>query len=209
MLAHRSDANPSQRLGQNDLLVAAAAAVKQHNGDAAAGYESDPGERESVRQRAEDENAREHAPEGEAVEEGRDCSGSAEPIGQQKPDVPQGDEQTGEAEKSEMPARRRPPASKPTDIAAATAITMTLVAKVTTMTGMRAGTPRPIRSRAAISTAEAKASRAADEIPSASGLGDQNAAGEAEYDEENARRPDPLSREGMRWPGSGTRAPSA
>ena len=53
---------------------------------------------------------RQHGPEREAVEEGRDRGGSAEPIGEQEPDMPERDEQAGEAEKGEMPLRRRPPA---------------------------------------------------------------------------------------------------
>jgi hypothetical protein len=79
----------------------------------------------------------------------------------------EGDEQAGEAKKGEAPFRRRLPAFK--DIAPATTITMTLVAKVTTITGMRAGTSCPTRSRAAINTADAKASRAAGEIPAGPG----------------------------------------
>ena len=105
----RPDAIPSQRFRERDLLIAAAATVDEDDGDPAAGDESDARERESVWRRAEHENARQHAPKREAVEEGRDCSRPAQPIGQQEPDVPQSHEQAREAKKGEMPARRPAP----------------------------------------------------------------------------------------------------
>ena len=72
--------------------------------------ERDPYKRKSVRQDAEDEKTRQHRPKREAIEEGRDRGCPAEPIGEQEPDMPEGDKQAGEAEKGEMPGRRRPPA---------------------------------------------------------------------------------------------------
>ena len=56
--------------------------------------------------------------------------------------------------------------SRPSDITpAATTITMSMVAKITTVTGMLVGTPRPTRSRAAANSAAPKASSAAGGKP--------------------------------------------
>jgi hypothetical protein len=85
------------------------------------------------------------------------------------------DKQASEAEKREMPVPWRLPAFETSDRTAATTITMTLVANVTTITGTRAGTSRPTRSRAAMNKADAKASRAAGEIPAGPGCATKKA----------------------------------
>jgi hypothetical protein len=53
--------------------------------------------------------ARQHGPEREAVEEGRDRGRPPKPIGEQEPNMSEGDEQAGEAEKSEVPVLWRLP----------------------------------------------------------------------------------------------------
>jgi hypothetical protein len=75
----------------------AASSVEHDNGDAASGDQGDPGEGQSIRQRTPNDQASHDAPKREAVEEGRDGGGSPEPIGEQEPDVPEGEEKTGEA----------------------------------------------------------------------------------------------------------------
>ena len=89
--------------------------------------------------------------------------------------MPECNEDAGEAEEDEMPAGWRAPAFHRRDIAAEAAITMTFVVKVTTITGICAGTERPIRSRAAPNAADAKASRTADEIPAGPGCATRKA----------------------------------
>src|SRR6185437_486317 len=143
---------------------AAAALVDENDGDAAQDDESDPGEREPVRQRTEDHQSRQHRPNREAIEEGRYRRGPAEPIGEQDARMAESDVRKARCQ----PAGARQ-LSKPRDMRPDASITVTLVAKVMTMTGMCAGAARPARSRAAIRTADAKANRAAGEIPEGPG----------------------------------------
>src|ERR1700733_2285882 len=103
----RNICNPSQRLRQGDLL--AAALVDENDDHAAACNQSNPGKRKGVRQSAEDENPRQHSPEREAVEEGRDSGCPAEALGEQEPNMPERDEQAGETEKGEVPVAWRLP----------------------------------------------------------------------------------------------------
>src|SRR5450631_4761304 len=83
-------------------FLAAASLVEHDNRDAAPGDESNAGKGQSVRQLAPDDQARNHAPQRKAVKEGRNRGGPAEPIGEQQPGMPQGKEQTSEAEKRKM-----------------------------------------------------------------------------------------------------------
>jgi len=68
-----------------------------------------------------------------------------------------------------------------------------MVARITTVTGMLVGTPRPTRSRAAPSSAAPKASRAAGGTPLGAGLCHHQSAREADQREGDARRADPLA----------------
>ena len=105
-----SSVRASQRLRERDRL--ATALVEEDDGDAAARDQRNSGKRQSVRQSAEDDNAGHHGPKREAVEKGRDRGRSPEPIGEQEPDMPQCDEQSGETEKGEVPLCRSLPAFK-------------------------------------------------------------------------------------------------
>ena len=117
--------------------------VDEDDGDAARDDEGDPDKGERVRQGAEDEHARQHGPRREAIVERRDSGCAAEPIGEQKPDVPEGDEEARQAEKGEMLAGWRAPALEAERHRGRGAITMTFVVNVTTITGICAGTAAP------------------------------------------------------------------
>src|SRR6185437_4320251 len=103
-------AGPSSSRYSASVKAISPPGVDENDGDAARDDESDPGEREPVRQRTEDHQSRQHRPNREAIEEGRYRRGPAEPIGEQDARMAESDEQARKGEKGEMPAGRRPPA---------------------------------------------------------------------------------------------------
>src|SRR6185437_7725491 len=103
---------------------------------------------------------------GDAAQDDEGDPGEREPVRQRTEDH-QSRQHSPNREAIEEGRYRRGPAEPIGEQDAS--ITVTLVAKVMTMTGMCAGAARPARSRAAIKTADAKANRAAGEIPAGPG----------------------------------------
>ena len=132
----------------------------------------------------------------EAVEEGRDRGGSAEPIGEQEPDMSQRDEQAGEAEKGEVPVRRQPPAFK-TERHQARHDHHHDIGREGHDHHWNARRARRARSRsrAAINNADAKASRAAGEIPAGPGCATRKAPAKPTKRKRDTRRSDTLAKE--------------